>query len=316
MAEIGKDIVKARDLLRDGEIVAIPTETVYGLAGNALNESAILKIFEVKNRPKFDPLIAHLSSINHLETIAKEIPEALYKFAETVWPGPVTLLLKKKSVIPDLLTAGSAYIAVRIPKHPLTLDLLKSIDFPLAAPSANPFGYISPTTAQHVMDQLGNQIPYVLDGGPTQVGIESTIIGFRNEKVYVHRLGGLAIEYIQSYFPKVEMQLNQSGNPMAPGMLKSHYAPAKQLILGNLEELLSNFSGHKVGIISFSRDYGVNHQYILSPTGSLEEAAKNLFGTLRALDQEKEIDIILSEKFPNHGLGMAINDRLNRASVK
>ena len=187
---IGTALSTAIELLRRDEVVAIPTETVYGLAGNALYPKAIASIFEIKNRPRFDPLIVHASSVERLSQYANAFPEAARRLADQFMPGPLTLLLDKAAIIPDLVTAGSPRVALRVPNHPLTLSLLQQLDFPLAAPSANPFGYISPTTAQHVADQLGSQIPYILDGGPCQVGVESTIVGFEDGQAVVYRKGG------------------------------------------------------------------------------------------------------------------------------
>ena len=197
MAEIGKDISKAKELLERGELVAIPTETVYGLAGNALNVAAIAKIFATKNRPHFDPLIVHVSHFNSINSFASAIPEKAKQLAQEFLPGPLTLLLKRKKIIPDLVTSGLETVGIRCPNHELTLNLLKELSYPLAAPSANPFGYISPTKASHVNDQLGDKIKYILDGGDCEVGIESTIVGFENDKAIIYRLGGLSIEKIE-----------------------------------------------------------------------------------------------------------------------
>lgn len=316
MAQLGTDKAIAKAFLEAGNVVGIPTETVYGLAGNALNPDAVLTIFRVKNRPSFDPLIVHTDSFNKLGQFVTDIPDRAHQLAEAFWPGPLTLLLPKRSLIPDLVTAGLPRVAVRIPNHPLTLDLLRSLDFPLAAPSANPFGYISPTTAQHVADQLGNQVPYILDGGPAGVGIESTIIGFDDNQATVFRLGGMALEQIESIIGPVSVQTHSTSNPKAPGMLSSHYAPRKPLIL--LPAGATPEPGERVGALAFRKPFGGIHadnQRVLSPTGDLNEAAKNLFAYLRALDT-LSVDIIYAEPLPNTGLGWAINDRLRRASVQ
>lgn len=317
MAAIGQDISKVKQALINGELVAIPTETVYGLAGNALNEDAVLKIFATKNRPSFDPLIMHSNSIEKLERWVKPIPTSLKNMAEYFWPGPLTILIPKQEIVPDIVTSGLENVAVRIPNHGLTLSLLEQLDFPLAAPSANPFGYISPTSAQHVNDQLGNQIPYILDGGACEVGVESTIIQWVNNKIEVLRLGGLSLEQIEDYTQlKVNLHLNQSSNPAAPGMLKSHYAPRKPLYIGNIEELIQQYKHLKVGVLSFQKAYAeVAVCYQLSKEGSDIEASKNLFHHMRSLDQAN-IDIIVTEYIPYSGLGRAVNDRLKRASVQ
>jgi L-threonylcarbamoyladenylate synthase len=186
---IGEIIQEAKSFLLDGNIVAIPTETVYGLAGNALDPAAVLQIFTAKERPAFDPLIVHISSIDKVELYAHSIPSQAYDLMHEFWPGPLTIVLPKNSIIPDIVTSGLDTVGLRIPNHPTTIKLLKQLDFPLAAPSANPFGYISPTSAQHVFDQLGGKIPYILDGGICDVGVESTIVGFENDKCLIYRLG-------------------------------------------------------------------------------------------------------------------------------
>jgi L-threonylcarbamoyladenylate synthase len=313
MAETGKDINKARELLQTGQLVAIPTETVYGLAANALDAEALTRIFHVKNRPRFDPLIIHVPSLENLHLYAENIPEKASTLAAAFWPGPLTLLLPKRPVIPDLVTAGLPTVGVRCPDHPLTHQLLRALDFPLAAPSANPFGYVSPTTPQHVADQLGEKISYILDGGPCQIGIESTIVGFHNGQGIVYRTGGLKIEEIEGLIGKVQLQTAASSNPKTPGQLHSHYAPGKKVIAGDLDELIQQYPPEKTGILSFQRDYNAPYQRILSPAGDLEEAARNLFSALRTLDQAP-IDIILTEYVPDTGLGKAINDRLRRAA--
>jgi L-threonylcarbamoyladenylate synthase len=317
MAEIGQDINKAKQALMNGDLVGIPTETVYGLAGNALNEDAVLKIFATKNRPSFDPLIIHSNSIEKLERWVKPIPTSLKHIAQHFWPGPLTILVPKQAMVPDLVTSGLENVAIRIPNHTLTLSLLEELDFPLAAPSANPFGYISPTTAMHVNDQLGNQIPYILDGGACNVGVESTIIQWIGNDIEVLRLGGLSIEQLEDYTQqKIKLHLNQSSNPAAPGMLKSHYAPRKPLYIGNIEELMQQNKHLKVGVLSFQKTYPEAAVcYPLSKDGSDMEASKNLFHYMRRLDQAN-IDIILTEYIPYSGLGRAVNDRLKRASVQ
>ncbi|MFD2569254.1 L-threonylcarbamoyladenylate synthase [Spirosoma soli] len=316
MAQIGTDKQAAKSFLEAGKVVGIPTETVYGLAANALSPDAVLTIFRVKQRPVFDPLIVHTHSLDKVPQFVTDIPEPARKLAEAFWPGPLTLLLPKRDLIPDLVTSGLPTVAVRIPGHPMTLDLLRSIDFPLAAPSANPFGYISPTTAQHVADQLGDQVPYILDGGPSSVGLESTIVGFEAGKPTVFRLGGMALDQLEAVIGPVDVRNHSTSNPKAPGMLSSHYAPRKSLIL--LAPGQSPQPGERVGALAFREPFGginVNFQRILSPTGDLNEAAKNLFAHLRSLDAI-DVDVIYAEPLPNQGLGWAMNDRLRRASTR
>lgn len=318
MAEIGKDIFKAKALLEQGELVAIPTETVYGLAGNALDSNAVLKIFKVKDRPQFDPLIVHVANLQHAKKLVEYFPEKAEKLATKFWPGPLTILLKKKSIIPDLVTSGMDTVGIRNPDHSLTQSLLQALSFPLAAPSANPFGYVSPTRPEHVNEQLGHKINYILDGGECRVGIESTIVGFENDIPTVFRLGGLTLEEIEKVIGKVALQINSSSNPKTPGQLKSHYAPRKKVAWGVLSELITQHPNSKVGILAFrNKAAGIDqaNQIALSKAGNLEEAAQHLFASLRELDK-KDVEIILAEALPDIGLGKAINDRLRRAAAE
>jgi L-threonylcarbamoyladenylate synthase len=314
---IGFDIDEAKKFLEAGAIIGIPTETVYGLAANALNEDAVLKIFSAKDRPHFDPLIVHVKDTQEVEKYVEEILPAARLLIKAFMPGPLTLLLRKNPIIPDLVTSGLDSVAIRVPSHPMTLNLLSQLDFPLAAPSANPFGYISPTSAQHVYDQLQGKIPYILDGGPAEVGIESTIIGFENDEAVLYRLGGLALEEIEKVIGKVKVNLNESSNPKSPGMLKSHYAPEKSLRIREFEnERIER--PDKTGVIAFNEfveGIAKDNQILLSEKGDLEEAAKNLFAAMRKLDAS-DVDEIIAVKFPEEGLGRAINDRLKRAAAK
>lgn len=316
---ISTDLILAKMLLEKGQLVAIPTETVYGLAGNALDPMAVAAIFETKKRPSFDPLIIHVASIDEAATYCSGFPEPLRKLASVFWPGPLTLLLPKTSKIPDLVTSGLDRVAIRVPSHPQTLALLQSLKFPLAAPSANPFGYISPTTPEHVNAQLGGFIPMILDGGPCKVGLESTIVGMEGDDVIVYRLGGLEIDAIESIVGKVKLQDHSSSNPQAPGLLESHYAPAKPFILGDLNKLIPLYAsqGKSFGVLSFqhfSSEVPIENQIRLCQGGDLKEAAANLFAAMRRLDS-MNIEFILAELAPDYGLGKAINDRLKRASA-
>ncbi len=313
---IGNDVWQAAAFLRRGKLVAIPTETVYGLAGNALDGSAVASIFETKGRPSFNPLIVHVAGIDEISKYVKELDDRLWHLAQKFMPGPMTLLLPKKDIIPDIVTAGSDRVAIRVPDHPLTHELLSQLEFPLAAPSANPFGYISPTTAFHVAQQLGEKIAYILDGGPCKVGLESTIAGIENDKLIIYRKGGLAIEDIEHEAGEVPVREHSSSSPEAPGMLSAHYAPGKPLVLGKLAELVTLNKGKKTAIISFREPEGLEADFIkvLSQGGDLKEAAQKLFGVLRECD-ELPVDIILAEWLPEQGLGRAMNDRLRRAAV-
>lgn len=316
-AFIGTNVDIAATLLKKGEAVAIPTETVYGLAANALDTRAVAKIFSIKQRPTFDPLIIHLPSFDKVQDYVEEIPEVFTRLAKKYTPGPLTFLLRKKDLIPDIVTAGSPYVAVRIPNHTVTLDLLSKLDFPLAAPSANPFGYISPTTAMHVADQLGSKVYYILDGGPCDVGLESTILALdESGKVEVLRKGGLSIESIEKETGPVTVRDTSVSNPEAPGMLTSHYAPRVPLIIGDVYKLSAAANTQRTGIIAFSNflpDIPTKHQIVLSPSGNFTDAARNLFAGMRYLDN-CDIDVIFAEPAPESDLGIAINDRLRRAA--
>ncbi|MFM7902812.1 MAG: L-threonylcarbamoyladenylate synthase, partial [Bacteroidota bacterium] len=275
----GTDVSAAADYLSQGEVVAIPTETVYGLACNAFNEQAVSEVFRLKNRPFFDPLIVHVGSMDRVMDVVEELPEVAQKLLDAFWPGPLTLLLPKKSLVPDLVTSGLGTVAVRMPAHELTLKLLKSLDFPLAAPSANPFGYVSPTTAEHVMSHFNGNIPYVLDGGGCNVGIESTIIGFEDGQPKVYRLGGVSLESLNKVVSGLQLEVSQATRPAAPGMLKSHYAPRTPLTIESKSDFINGYSGGKAAFISFSDSFelaGVD-VFVLSHSADAAEAARNLF---------------------------------------
>lgn len=315
MAIISKDLHTAKHFLETNYVIGIPTETVYGLAANAYNEEVVAKIFEAKNRPNFDPLIVHTHHIDELNLFTHSIHPKLLQLAKAFWPGPLTLLLPKNNTIPDIVTSGLDRVGVRIPNHKLTLELLKSLNFPLAAPSANPFGYISPTSANHVEKQLGDKIPFILDGGNCSIGLESTIVGEENNEIKIYRLGGLSIDEIEKEIGPVTIELNQSSNPKAPGQLKSHYAPKVPLIVGDIDELVKQHTNKKIGILAFGKYDSINVNTTiknLSDSENLNEAAINLFKYLRELD-EMPLDIILTSYLPNKNLGLAINDRLKRA---
>ena len=317
MSIISKNILKAVQLLTAEDIVAIPTETVYGLAGNIYSEKAIKSIFETKRRPFFNPLIVHVPSVECLSNIVEYIPEKAKLLAEAFWPGPITLVLKKKNTIPDLITAGKDTVAVRVPNHPLTLELLNQLSFPLAAPSANPFSSISPTTAEHVETYFKGNIKMVLDGGPCASGIESTIIGFENDKPIIYRLGSTSIEDIEAVVGKIEVKNKKEVSPDAPGMLERHYAPkTKTVLTDSILETLNLHKNKRIGLITFQSEIensNIEVQVALSKSGDLSESASNLYDVLHQLDK-MHLDIIIAEEFPNYGLGKSINDRLTRAT--
>ena len=315
----GNDIGFAAQKLREGALVAIPTETVYGLAANAFDKEAVTRIFEAKQRPQFNPLIVHTSDIERVNSFTTGISGVLEQLATTFWPGPLTILLPRNHMIHPLVTAGSDFVAVRIPNHPMTLALLRNLEFPLAAPSANLFGRVSPTTAAHVEEQLGEKVSYILDGGNCAVGVESTIVKLKNDGVVnILRPGGVSAEMmhpILGYEP--EFSTPQGDRPEAPGMLKSHYAPKIPLVLGEAAAMLEKYKQQRVCLITFSE--GIAHSsvirnIILSGRGDLHEAAQQLFSALHEAENE-DVEIIIAERVPEIGIGIAINDRLERASA-
>lgn len=316
MSVIGTDILQAAALLRDGAVVGIPTETVYGLAANAFDPAAVLRVFEVKGRPSFDPLIVHVADPSHVASLVRTLPESAETLMAKCWPGPLTLVLPKLPQVPDIVTSGLDAVAVRMPSHPMARTLLSMLEFPLAAPSANPFGYVSPTTAQHVADQLGAKIPYILDGGPCEVGVESTILGYQIESGSdwtLLRAGGVPLETLEGIVGPIAIA-RPTSRPSAPGMLDSHYAPRTPLLLGDIPTLLTAHQGRRVAVLAFRTEYPEAPTTVLAPDGDLRTAARTLFGALRTLDAS-DAEVIIAERVPNEGLGRAINDRLARAAT-
>ena len=310
---------KAIFALNNDDLVAIPTETVYGLAGNIFSDIALKKIFELKNRPFNNPLIVHIKSIESLKEIACEIPESALKLAHHFWPGPLTLVLKKQPHISDLVTAGKDTVAIRMPNHQRTLELLQKLEFPLAAPSANPCGSISPTSSKHVLDYFNDKLEVILEGGNCESGIESTIIGFEENQVILYRHGSISVEEIEEVVGEITVNAKNDIDPKAPGMFSRHYAPKTDTYLtNNVNELIKSFPNQKIGLLLFQREIknpSIKYQEILSLKGDLQEAAKNLYAAMHRLD-DKEIDIIIAEILPEKGIGKSINDRLKRAIKK
>lgn len=319
MTIISTNISKAVELLIKEDVVAIPTETVYGLAGNIYSKKAIHKIFEIKQRPLFNPLIVHLHCIDQLNELTNDFPDQARLLADAFWPGPLTLILNKKKEVPDLITAGKNTVAVRMPNHPVTLNLLKELSFPIAAPSANPFNRISPTNSTHVENYFKNTIPMVLQGGECKNGLESTIIGFENNEPIIYRLGAISIEEIEYVVGKIKIKNNETNSPQAPGMLSKHYSPkTKMYLTNNIKKFISNYKHNKIGLLSFSEIIhasNIIHIEILSESGDLKEAASNLYRSLHNLDN-LNLDMIVAQQLPNTGLGKSINDRLQRATNK
>lgn len=312
---ITNSIDKAAALLVAGEVVAIPTETVYGLAGNLFNPCAVEKIYTLKNRPRNNPLIVHVKDLEATLPLITEFPKPLQQLAEKYWPGPLTVLLKKSKLVPDSITAGSDFVAIRVPAHPLTKQLLEQIPFPLVAPSANPFTRISPTKAEHVEQYFGDSIPCILDGGSCSVGLESTIIGMNNDTPLLYREGVLGKLLLESLIGPIEKFNPQKNTILTPGQWPRHYAPLTKTILCKREEIMLHVKDN-TGIIVYKEpllSVNTNQQHILSETGSLVEAAKNLYQILHHVDKQK-YETIICEMLPQEELGNTINDRLKRAS--
>jgi L-threonylcarbamoyladenylate synthase len=302
--EHAKAVAAATESLRNGHAVALPTETVYGLAADALRSDAVVKIFEAKGRPRFDPLIVHLPDRGWLERVARinDSRELIEKLIEQFWPGPFTIVLPRREIIPDIVTAGLETVAVRVSAHPVFADIIGNFGSPLAAPSANRFGRVSPTTAQHVLEELDERIPLIVDAGPTAHGIESTIVAVRNTRMELLRRGPITTAQLEEFGQVVLATVTE--RPEAPGQLPSHYAPRTPLIL---VDHLASFAppvGKRCGFLQMRT---------LSERGDLAEAAANLFRCLRELDRQG-FDLIVAEKLPEEGLGAAINDRLKRAA--
>ncbi len=315
---------KALHFLRQGGLVALPTETVYGLAGNALRVETIARIFEAKNRPFFDPLICHFASVERIRQLIPGLTADELRLLRHFSPGPLTLLVPKPDQIPALVTSGSPYVAVRVPNHPMALQVLAALDFPLAAPSANPFGYISPTTAAHVEGQLGGKVDYILDGGPCQVGVESTVVRLTANQGIIYRQGGIPQEALEALLPGLawvpasSLEPSNPTAPGAPGQLSSHYAPAKKLWLSPTpSEVPAGLDPSDAVFIGFNERSTLPYkqQYLLSASGSLAEAAAALFGILHKADAGNFTEIVACLA-PETGLGRAINDRLRRAAAK
>jgi L-threonylcarbamoyladenylate synthase len=312
-------VERAALIIRKGGIVAFPTETVYGLGADAFSPVSVARIFEVKRRPFFDPLIVHIAEAEDLFRLASEVPSDAAKLSERFWPGPLTLVLPKRQEVPDIVTAGLSTVAVRVPDHPMALRLIELSERPIAAPSANLFGCLSPTRAEHVRDQLGETPDMILDGGPCRVGVESTIVAFYQDGVRVLRPGGVPLEDIEAVLDRPVHPMHDLPQTVAaPGMLPKHYSPRTRVVLGRQQNQDETFSKERIGVLAFQNSnslHGVGHVEVLSETGDLREAAANLFSALKRLDR-LGLDLILAEPIPEIGLGRAIMDRLRRASAQ
>ena len=307
----------AIELLRKGEVVALPTETVYGLAADALNPVAVAKIFDAKERPRFDPLIVHLPGENWLERVAKidnRSRAQIEKLISQFWPGPLTLILARQPIIPDIVTAGLDTVAVRMSSHPVFAEIISALGKPLAAPSANRFGRISPTTAQHAFDELSGRIPLIIDAGPTTHGVESTIIAVHDNKIHILRRGPITAEQLAEFGKIASVSAQQK--IFAPGQLSSHYSPKTPFRLIDNAESFVLAANYRVGLLAWNAAIPEGRfaaVRTLSKRQDLREAAANLFRYLRELD-ELDHDLIVAERVPAQGLGAAILDRLERAS--
>jgi len=315
---ISTDRVAAVEVLRKGDVVALPTETVYGLAAKAVDPIAVAKIFAAKERPRFDPLIVHLPNRGWLGKVV-DVPagdrQLIDRLTEKFWPGPFTMVLPKREIIPDIVMAGLDTVAVRLSAHPVFADIIAELDEPLAAPSANRFGRISPTTARHVLDELDGRIPLIIDAGPTEHGIESTIVGIRDGKIMIFRRGPITHEQL-SEFAEVTW-MSAASEISSPGQLPSHYAPRTPLRLIDNAEGFPVEKDRCVGLLAWNGGFRAPQAFaavrILSDRRDLKEAAANLFRYLRELDT-LSLDLIVAERVPPQGLGAAIMDRLERAA--
>ena len=323
-----ENLRRAGAAIAAGRLVVIPTETVYGLGADAFNPDAVARVFEAKRRPAFDPLIIHIAKLDDIERIATSFPPKARLLAEALWPGPLTMILPKRPEVPDIVTSGLGTAAVRFPVHPVARKIIEYSGTVVAAPSANPFGYISPTTAQHVAKTLGDRVDFIVDGGPCAVGVESTVIDMTRDIPAVLRPGGMPLERIRDIIGEVLIPGKKGGPIASPGQLKSHYAPHANLYLhawnslpyallqtlpGAAPMAAIVFNASRASILAESglfRRIGV-----LSERGDMREAASRLFALLHELDAAG-FEIIHAERVPEEGLGRAINDRLYRASKK
>jgi L-threonylcarbamoyladenylate synthase len=309
-------IARAAELLRAGEVIGLPTETVYGLAGDALNPSALARIFETKQRPLFDPLILHAAEAAGAFALAERVPESARRCAEKFWPGPLTLVLPKKSIVPDLATSGLPGVALRVPSHPVAQALLRAFGGPLAAPSANRFGRISPTDAEAVRAELGDSVALILDGGPCTIGIESSVLDLSGDTPVLLRAGGVPLEELEALVGPIGRTGPVGDRPAAPGQLRHHYAPRKPLRLVSEAAEIPGERG--IGALVFGAApvaagfTGVAEN--LSSTGDLREAAANFFRALRRLDDDPRVTQLYAARLPDRGLGVAMNERLERAA--
>jgi len=308
----------AADIIRSGGLVAFPTETVYGLGADALNPDAVAKIFEAKQRPSFDPLVVHIAERAAVDELVRHVSVQDDRLMESFWPGPLTLVLPKPAEVPDLVTAGLPTVAVRMPAHPAAQALVREAGTPIAAPSANLFGCVSPTTAQHVPDGLGDKVDLIIDGGPCLIGVESTIVSLEGAWPQLIRPGGISYEDLKAVIGPIERPRNREGPPVSPGFLARYYATRTPLsILPARGARPPLFDDERVGLLAFSAPVhldGYRAVEVLSTSGDLQEAARNLFGALRRLDA-LGLDRLYAEPCEERGLGVAIMDCLRRCAA-
>jgi L-threonylcarbamoyladenylate synthase len=310
-----QQIKEAAEIIKSGGIAAFPTETVYGLGANALDPAAVAKIFEMKQRPSFDPLIVHISDISMLKSLADGNDGRVLKLAEKFWPGPLTIVLPKKNIVPDIVTSGLRTVGIRMPDNPIALELIRLSGCPIAAPSANKFGRISPTKAEHVKKQFP-ELECIIDGGQCRVGIESTVIALNEDGFIILRQGFITKKDLEQVLPESKTkELPDADRLSSPGLLKSHYSPQKPLYIIGESEIPENVCG--AGLICFGKvvegDFGT--VYNLSPSSDMIEAAVNLFDALHSLEDSK-VDFIVATTVPETGIGIAIMDRLRKAAYK
>ena len=308
----------AAEVIRNGGLVAFPTETVYGLGADALNPEAVAKIFEAKQRPSFDPLIVHIATRASLDLLVETISFGDDRLMDAFWPGPLTLVLPKRENVPDIVTAGLSTVAIRMPAHPVAQALIREAGVPIAAPSANPFGYVSPTCAQHVLDGLGDRVDLILDGGPCQIGVESTIVSMGGSRLELLRPGSVTLAEIREVIGSV-VRAASSQTVVAPGQLPRHYATRTPMTILATQGARPIVHGHeRAGLLAISAPGYVDDRFraieVLSPSGDLREAARNLFAALRRLDALR-LDHLYAEPCDERGLGLAIMDRLRRCAV-
>jgi L-threonylcarbamoyladenylate synthase len=295
--------------------VAFPTETVYGLGADALNPEAVAKIFILKERPSFDPLIIHISDISQARLLTRDFNIFAQKLAQSFWPGPLTIVMPKNDIVPDIVTSGLPTVGIRMPDNPVARDLIELSDKVLAAPSANKFGRISPTTAAHVKKQLPDT-DCILDGGACSVGIESTVVSLNHDGFVILREGFITYEDLSKVVPPSNSKIIESP-PASPGLLKSHYSPEKPIFIGS-EKIPEEFNYKKASYLSFSGKVppGITHTEFLSRSSDLKEAAVNLFRLLHKLEDDPRTEYIIAEPVPETGIGNAIMDKLRKASYK